>query len=270
MNPLWVRLGLQSKEFSNAWKKVAESLEKSKKHTKELSKTFTQLSNTVNSSADKANEGIKRIDQNTKKLTRSMSKLEKIARGAFIAWGVYQISDAIRNIIRYTGEAVVEMDRLERSMKAVTGSTVASEDAITFLRTETQRLGLSFRDNVKAFGQLMAAAKGTNISYQQVKEVFLGVAEASTAMQLNAEQNKLALYALQQMISKGVVTMEELRRQLGDQIPGAFQIASRAMNTTTADLIQMVSTGELLAEDFVPRFARPGWRLTAKSCGLVG
>ncbi|MFB5622445.1 MAG: tape measure protein [Nitrosarchaeum sp.] len=50
--------------------------------------------------------------------------------------------------------------------------------------------------------------------------------------------------------------MEELRRQLGDQIPGAFQIAARAMGVTTQELIKMVSTGNLISEEFVPKFAK--------------
>ena len=255
MNPLLVRLGLQSREFTQSWKKVADGLEQSRKQTKELSQSFTQLSNSINSSASEANKDIKNIKKNTANLSRSLGNLKRIAKGAFVAWGVYQVSSGIRNMVANVADAIVVMDRMQRSMSAVMGSSAMSANTLKFLRKESERLGLVFKDQIKGFQQLYAAAKGTAISYQQVRDIFTSVATASTALQLEAEQNKLALYALQQMISKGVVTMEELRRQLGDQLPGAFRTAAKAMGVTTAELIDLVKTGELLAEEFVPKLA---------------
>jgi hypothetical protein len=57
------------------------------------------------------------------------------------------------------------------------------------------------------------------------------------------------------MVSKGTVSMEELRRQLGNALPGAFEIAARAMGVTTQGLTAMVKSGQLLSEDFLPKFA---------------
>jgi tape measure domain-containing protein len=61
--------------------------------------------------------------------------------------------------------------------------------------------------------------------------------------------------ALTQMISKGKVSAEELRGQLGERLPGAFKIASDAMGVTTAELSKMLETGEVITEDFLPRFS---------------
>lgn len=224
MQPLLVRLGLNAKDFNAGFLEARKNLEQVRKNTDQLSK--------------------------------SMQNMNKIAKLAFSAWGIYNVREGLQSIIRYVGEVSIELDRMKRSMNAATGSISLGAYSIKFLQQESQRLGLQFRDQIKGFQQLAAAAKGTSLTYKDVREVWLGISEASTVMQLSAEQNKYALYALQQMISKGVVTMEELRRQLGDQIPGAFQIAARAMGVTTQELIKMVSTGNLISEEFVPKFAK--------------
>ncbi|MFB5622531.1 MAG: tape measure protein, partial [Nitrosarchaeum sp.] len=188
MQPLLVRLGLNAKDFNAGFLEARKNLQDIKKNTDELSK--------------------------------SMQSMNKVAKLAFSAWGIYNVREALQSLVRYVGEVSVELDRMKRSMNAATGSISLGAHAIQFLQQESQRLGLQFRDQIQGFQQLAAAAKGTSLTYKDVREVWLGISEASTVMQLSSEQNKYALYALQQMISKGVVTMEELRRQLGDQIPG--------------------------------------------------
>ena len=74
-------------------------------------------------------------------------------------------------------------------------------------------------------------------------------------MGLSAEQSSGAFMALQQMLSKGTVQAEELRGQLGERIPGAFEYAAQAMGVTTRELGKMLEQGQVVAEDFVPKFA---------------
>jgi tape measure domain-containing protein len=74
-------------------------------------------------------------------------------------------------------------------------------------------------------------------------------------MGLSAEDSKGAMLALGQIMGKGKVQAEELRGQIGERIPGAFQIAARAMGMTTMQLDKAMEKGEIMAEDFLPRFA---------------
>src|SRR5690606_20127337 len=61
--------------------------------------------------------------------------------------------------------------------------------------------------------------------------------------------------ALEQMISKGKVTTEELRRQLGERLPGAFGIMANALGVTLPQLDKMLKKGEVLSKDALPKFA---------------
>ena len=77
------------------------------------------------------------------------------------------------------------------------------------------------------------------------------------------------------MISKGKVQAEELRGQLGERLPGAFQLAAKAMGMTTAQLDKFMADGKLTAEDLLPKLAKVmredfGAAAEAASQGLQG
>ncbi|MFM6203651.1 MAG: tape measure protein, partial [Dolichospermum sp.] len=66
------------------------------------------------------------------------------------------------------------------------------------------------------------------------------------------DNQQRAFTALEQMSGKTVVSQEELRQQLAEAIPNASQIAANAYGTTTQSMNQLLSTGRVLAEDFLP------------------
>lgn len=59
---------------------------------------------------------------------------------------------------------------------------------------------------------------------------------------------KRASVAIQQMVGKGVVSMEELRQQLGEAVPTAMKDMADQMGVSMAELAKMVQTGTLKAE----------------------
>ncbi|RZJ12077.1 MAG: hypothetical protein EOP39_04630 [Rubrivivax sp.] len=151
-------------------------------------------------------------------------------------------------------EASAAGERLRTMLNFATGGKSAEE--IEYLRKVTNRLGLEFTSTATAYGQFQAAAKGTALEGQKARDVFESIAKASAVMGLSTEQSGGALLALQQMFSKGTVQAEELRGQLGERLPGAFQIAAKAMGVTTAELGKLLEQGLVVADDFLPKFAR--------------
>lgn len=59
----------------------------------------------------------------------------------------------------------------------------------------------------------------------------------------SSEILKRASIAIQQMMGKGVISMEELRQQLGEAVPDAMQIMARSMNLTMAELVTKIESG---------------------------
>ncbi|MDL2315657.1 tape measure protein [Desulfovibrio sp. OttesenSCG-928-A18] len=159
------------------------------------------------------------------------------------------------NMLRDVAKTSVDLASMQKTFYALTGSTEGARAEIAYLRDESQRLGLDFFALTESFKGFSAAGKTASMDAAQVRDIFTSVTEASTVLGLNADRTKLALYALEQMLSKGAVSMEELRRQLGDQLPGAFQLGAKAMDLTTQEFSKLVETGRLASADFLPRFA---------------
>lgn len=123
---------------------------------------------------------------------------------------------------------------------------VATE--IQFLQQQADRLGISFGTLADEYGKFTVAAKTANFTTEDTRKIFISVAEAARVNRLSTEQTSGVFLALTQMISKGKVASEELRRQLGDRLTGAFSIFAAAIGKTTAELDEMMSKGEVLAD----------------------
>lgn len=151
----------------------------------------------------------------------------------------------------FQASAAAERLRIGMDFASMRGSA----EEIGYLRKTTYDLGLSFASTATAYQQFSAAARGTALEGEKARAVFESVAKASAVMGLSADQSSGVLLALHQMISKGTVQSEELRGQLGERLPGAFQIAARSMGVTTAELGKMLEMGKVVADDFLPKFA---------------
>ena len=170
---------------------------------------------------------------------------------AFLGGAVVQSAMSAAKAL-YAASAAGE--NLKTMLDFASGGNGAKE--IDFLRNVTDKLGLSFASTAKAYGGFAAAAKGTALEGEKARNIFEAVSKAAAVMGLSADESSGALLALQQMISKGTVQSEELRGQLGERLPGAFQIAAKAMGVTTAELGKMLEAGEVIADDFLPKFAK--------------
>ena len=191
---------------------------------------------------------VDKISPAFRNMESSASSFQKTASRAFRAIGTLAGGYLVNSFIN----AAAQAERLTTGFKSVFGGDAATQ--MQFVREETKRLGLELTSSADAYKSIAASAKGTAISNKDVQETFLGVSEAAAALQLTGEQSQGALLAISQIISKGKVSMEELRGQLGERIPGAMQIAARSMGVTTAELEKLVASG-IPAEKFIPRFA---------------
>lgn len=150
--------------------------------------------------------------------------------------------------------AAASSEGIEKSIAFATGSAENGAKSLQFLRNTTEGLGLDFVAATKGYKSLSASLKGTTYE-NKVNDIFYSLAEASSVMRLSQEEFNGAIVAMGQMASKGKVTAEELRGQLGERLPGAFQMAARAMGMTTMELDRQMSLGNIYADKFLPRLA---------------
>ena len=151
-------------------------------------------------------------------------------------------------------DASLQMDRLVKSYTTIEGSTSGAVSQLDYIYEISNKLGLEFQSTAEAAKGFFAAGKGSALQ-KDLNGIFEGVSQAGAALSLSTEQMDGVFLALGQIISKGKVQAEELRGQLGERLPGAFNLAARAMGVTTAQLDDMLKKGQVTAEDMLPKLA---------------
>lgn len=161
--------------------------------------------------------------------------------------GTYFGASTIKSILD-TGLAA---EALRYRMSAAIGEFGDAGKAMAYARAESERLGLNFKDTAGAFAGFAASALRAGLSMEDVKTIFTGTSEAIRALKLDQDAANRVFMALSQMASKGKISMEELRQQLGEALPGALEIFAKGLGVTPAKMFKMVEAGELTTESLV-------------------
>jgi tape measure domain-containing protein len=210
----------------------------------ELKKVNTELTKTGKDGAD----GIKQVSKEVNNLT-SLAKGGAGILAGFFAIG--QIQAFAKEIIDVTAK----YQQFQKAIDFATGSSENGAKAFKFLQETAQKYGLDLRALTEGYKGFSASSNLAGTSLNETNRQFLAVSKAASALGLDSQRTGLVLNGLSQIASKGVVSMEELRQQIGDSLPGALGIAARSMNMTTQAFIKFVSDGKLASADFLPRFA---------------
>lgn len=126
---------------------------------------------------------------------------------------------------------------------------------MSWVTDEADRIGMRTRSAAEGFASFAASATRAGLSLETTKKIWTDVAETSVSMRMGAVQTERIFWALNQMASKGVVSMEELRQQLGESLPGALGIAAKSMGMTVQQFSKLVGEGKVLSAEFLPKFA---------------
>ena len=168
----------------------------------------------------------------------------------------------------------MEFEAISKRMTAAVDGYGDVAEAMRFVETNAMRMGVRVKTAAEGFAGFAASGTRAGMTLDQVKQVFVDVTEASVTMALSQEKTSRIFYALDQMAAKGVVSMEELRQQLGESLPGALPIAAKAMGMTVQEFSKMVEQGKVLSADFLPKFGKAireelGGNFDAASKGFI-
>lgn len=153
-------------------------------------------------------------------------------------------------------QATIALDQMRRVLTTVTGSAESAELQIAFLRKTAQDSGQSFTELGASYAKFAASALQSGLSLTDTQAVFKSVALAAGNLGLSSDHAKRALEALSQIASKGTVSLEELRQQLGDALPGVLPLLAKELGLTQAELNKVVESGQLLASEAIPAIGR--------------
>jgi tape measure domain-containing protein len=195
---------------------------------------------------------IKGVEQSVKNLDKTTAQSSKSIASS---WDSIGRAAASAGIATAAVSAATKLDALRTRLEVVEGSADAADRKFKELRKTADSLGINFQVLLDSYSKFKAAADGGTLSQEALNDVFMKFTRASAAMKLSALDTERVFRSLYQMASKGVVSMEELKNQLGDSLPKAMPLAAKAMNMTTQELMKQVEAGKILAEDLLPKLA---------------
>jgi tape measure domain-containing protein len=188
-----------------------------------------------------------KIEANTEALDTATGKVLAVtAAFAALFETVTQVKEALEEGVAY--------DRTIARFSAIAGSARGAADEYNFVKKVAMEFGLTMGELADNYGRLMEAAKGTNMAGEKTRELFEALSHVASTYGMSTLMMKNAFLAIEEMMSKGIVQERQLRTQLGNDLPGAFEAAARAAHVTTAELAHMIEKGKLLSDDFLPAF----------------
>ena len=208
---------------------------------------------------DSLHSRVLNADKAVGKFNRNVGNYPKQAisglKNLLSAFGIVGGLTLFANAIKEAYTLSKELQGLNQALKQVTGTQEEYSNQQSFLKGLASDFGVEINSLTQQFTQFYVSAKN-KIAGEDIQQIFKSVTKAGATMGLSVEAQQRAFLALNQMMSKGVVSAEELRGQLGEALPGAFGIMAKALNTNEVGLNKMLKSGSLLAKDVLPKFAK--------------
>ena len=191
---------------------------------------------------DRMSGTLRRIDRSLRRTEQQSKRTARSLRSIDLVIGSI-VTGKIIGLIRTFGEMGSELEQLrvrigifERGMGGVDGVMAQVNDQFGKTPFALETIGQTFT---------RLKASGIDPLDGSLKALLDGVA----AFGGGSQELQRAGIAIQQIAGKGVVSMEELRQQLGEAIPFAMRVMANQMQISVAELIRQVERGELAAQE---------------------
>lgn len=171
----------------------------------------------------------------------------RTAGGIVAAFGIGSATQALANFARGSYDAINSTQRFLALMKQFTGTGEGAAKELDYVRGVADKLALPIGKLQESYPKLMLAMSTSGQTADESRQIFEKFSTVFRSLHLSQDQVARGFLAIEQMYSKGTVSMEELRRQLGELFP-AFNLLAKGMGVTTAELSKMISKGEVSAD----------------------
>lgn len=187
------------------------------------------------------------------------------AAGAAIGAQVGNIRQGLTDIADYASEIA----RLRIALKGVSTDQTEFNNSLKFIQSASSTFLTGLGDTTKNYTQLQAAVRGAGFGANETQTVFKGLSAALIASGKGTEEINAAFLAASQVFSKGKVSAEELRGQIGERLPGAFTLFAQAIGKTPKDLDKALQEGQVTLEDFL-KFSQLLFARYSESAKAIG
>ena len=281
--------GLSVKGLINEMRQKERTEVKSINNTRALSNGYRELARNVDMNSREFREATReanRLDKSLRKMQRTASRgmggrLRGAAKtaGAIGAAGIFGGAEGFggalvgglfggtqgaivggtagaalggaRQSLGEIGKYNAQLRQQQFALKLIIGDTEQYNQAQEFLAKTSAELAIPQDVIVRQFTALTASVKGAGYSVKDAENVFRSIAAGIRGTGGSIEDMKSAMVATAQVFSKGKVSAEELRQQLGERLPGAFTLFAASMNMTPQMLDKALEQGKVTLDDFL-------------------
>lgn len=248
---------------------------------REVARTGRELADFAdrNTGIEGTSKAFKRVRASTKRARKELERFNKTGTGigkvlksvTSLRTGVVALLAAMAaNVIQRFTSAATELGKAAAGLKGkvdgarlalreIGGSATAASGSLEFLDELSDRLGVGLTTLTDGFVNLSAATLGTTVAGKDTEEVFEALTATGVAFGKSQLSIGRAINAVSQIAGKGVAQMEELRQQLGENVPGALQALASGLQQirpdfdgTVASFFELTAAGKLTAEEAIP------------------
>ncbi len=171
--------------------------------------------------------------------------------GALVGATAGAVARQFREAASEIAQFSAELDLQRKALKLVINDTKQFAKSQEFLLKTSRSLAIPQSIITRQFTSLTASVIGAGMSVDDAQKAFLAIASGIRGTGGSLEDMKSAMRAVSQVFSKGKVSAEELRQQLGERLPGAFTLFAESMDKTPAELDKALEQGKVTLEDFM-------------------
>ena len=186
-----------------------------------------------------------RAERSVKSLGRSIVTHTAVVVALYKAYQA--LTDTVRKVAVY--------EKLGKQLEFLTGSAEAAAEELEYLKALSQEHALVTEKMVGPYTRMSVAMSKLGMNTDDIRDLFEAVAGGAATFSMSVDEVEGILRALAQMASKGKVSAEELRSQLGERLLCALKLAELATGKTSDELEKMMEQGQLMALDFLPKFS---------------
>ncbi|MGL4621500.1 MAG: tape measure protein, partial [Chroococcidiopsis sp.] len=166
------------------------------------------------------------------------------------------VANAVGPLVGTIANTLRQIEPLQKRLEFTSGSKDGAGRDTQFIQGLAEEFRIPEIGSLEQFTKLQAAARGTRLEGEPLKELFEGITLGTKALGLSAQDLNLVFFAFTQTLSKNKLSAEEIRQQISERFPPAIGVFSRALGVTTQEFNRLLESGSLLAEDVLPKVAR--------------
>jgi len=156
----------------------------------------------------------------------------------------------LRQALGATAEYAAELEKQRIALRQVVGSQNDYNESLKFITKTSNDLAIPQDVILKNFTRLSASVIGAGGNVKDAEKAFKGISAGILGTGGSLANLDAALLATAQVFSKGKVSAEELRGQIGERLPGAFTLFAESIGKTPQELDKALSDGKVTLVDF--------------------